>query len=187
MQRLRALRFLAVLALVALVAVACGDDDGGSATDDDGADTGDATLGIDDPWSRAPADGQQATAVYGVVSNPGDTDVQLESASSPVTDVVELHITTMDDDGVMSMQEVPEGFTVPAGGTFVFEPGGPHIMLLDIDPATYPDEVEITLEADNGESLTFTAEVRTVEGGMDMDHDDMDDMEMDDMEMEDEG
>ncbi len=94
------------------------------------------------------------------------------SASSSVTDSVELHETIMGDDGAMQMVERgKEGFVVPAGGEFAFEPGGPHVMILDIDPATYPDEIEVTFTFDGVEPLTFTAEVRDVEddmGEMDM-------------------
>ena len=165
---------------LALVASACGDDD----TDTDaGADDGNggAALTIAEAWSRQPAEGQTATAVYGVVSNPTGEDVRIVAAASPVTDTVELHETLMDDEGVMSMQEVEEGFVVPAGGEFTFEPGGPHVMVLGIDPATYPAEVEVTLEFEGADALTFTAEVREAEG-TDMGHgDDMDgDMDMSD-------
>lgn len=175
-------RVLLAVSAVAFLAAACGDDDTTEGSTDD-------AVTIADPWSRQPADGQTATAVYGVVSNPTDTDVRIVSAASPVTGTVELHETLMDDDGVMSMAEVEEGFVVPAGGEFTFEPGGPHVMLLDIDPATYPESVEITLTFDEGSPLTFAAEVRAVEDDMDMDDmdhsDDMDDMDHSDDDMDD--
>ena len=171
-------RVVLAVSAVAFLAAACGDDDSAEGSTDD-------AVTITDSWSRQPADGQTATAVYGVVSNPTDTDLRIVSAASPVTDTVELHETLMDDDGVMSMVEVDEGFVVPAGGEFTFEPGGPHMMLLGIDPATYPESVEITLSFDAGSPLTFAAEVRAAEDDMDMDHSDMDDPDMDD-EMDDE-
>ncbi|MEZ5244530.1 MAG: copper chaperone PCu(A)C [Acidimicrobiales bacterium] len=180
-------RVLVAVAAVGLLAGACGDDD--EATDSSSEQPASELLTITDPWSRQPADGQTATAVYGVLSNPSDTDVRVVSAASPVTGTVELHETLMDDDGVMSMQEVEEGFVVPAGGEFTFEPGGPHIMLLGIDPATYPTTVEITLTFDSGDPLTFSAEVREVESSMDMgdsdmSHDDMGDSDMSDSDMD---
>lgn len=159
---------LPVLFGLVLFAAACGSD---SDTESTGAD--DTPVTISDPWSRQPADGQTRTAAYGVVSNPTDEDVRIVAASSPISDTVELHITTMDDDGAMSMQEVEEGFVVPAGGEFVFEPGGPHIMVLDIDSATYPASVEFSLDLEGADALNFTAEVR--ESTMQMDQD----MEMD--------
>lgn len=146
---------------VSSLAVSCGSAD----SDSDVSESSDQ-ISILDPWSRQPAETQTNTAVYGVVSNQADDDVRVVSASSPATDTVELHETLMDDSGAMSMQEVPDGFVVRSGDTFTFEPGGPHIMMLGIDPASYPDPVEVTLEFDNGESITFQAEVRMIDGGM---------------------
>jgi copper(I)-binding protein len=51
-------------------------------------------------------------------------------------------------------------------------------MMLDIDPADFVDEVEVTLIFDDGTELTVTAPVRSIDGmDMDTDHsgDDMDD------------
>lgn len=175
------LRWAALPVAAVLVLSACGDD----ADDADDAADG-AELTMTDAWSREPAEGQTRTAVYGVLSNPGDEDVTVVSASSPASDQVELHETLADDDGVMRMQEREEGFVIPAGGEFVFEPGGPHIMMLDIDPATYPDPVEVELTFDGADPLTFDAEIRAIDmdAEMDMDGGDMD-MEDGDMEMDD--
>lgn len=171
-------RSLAAMTLAVGLVAGCGSDDAGDASADDSG-TGTA-VSIVDPWSRQPAEGQTATAVYGTVVNDSGDDVTIVAASSPVTGTVELHETLSDDEGRMSMQEVPEGFVVPAGGEFSFEPGGPHVMLLGIDPTGYPAEVEVTFEIEGAGSLTFTAEVRAVDGSMD--HEDMDmddDTEMD--------
>lgn len=195
MRTIRRLPFTLLSAVLVVTAAlslaACGDDDETTveATDEAEAAVETATdeaateeepavepapaieLSISDAWSRQPADGQTVGAIYGIVSNPSDVDVTIVSASSPVSTQVELHETVTGDDGLMSMVEREDGFVVPAGGTFVFEPGGPHVMFLDIDAASYPDEVEVTFEFDLAEPLTVMAEVRALEGGMDMDHD----------------
>jgi copper(I)-binding protein len=87
----------------------------------------------------------------------------------------------------MMMQEKEGGYEIAAGETLTFEPGGAHIMLLDIDAATYPESVDVTLTFDDGSSIDFTAEVRAIDGGgaMTMDDGEMDDGEMDDGEMDD--
>lgn len=181
--RLHTSRLLLVLVPLLLAAAACG-----SSGDEDAASTG-SGLTITDPWSRQPADGQTVSAVYGVVSNSSGSDVRLVSASSSAAPVVELHETLMDDNGAMSMREKEDGFVVPADGSFTFEPGGPHIMFLEIDPATYPsDSVAVVLTTEGGETLEFDAEVRAIAGGgmgeMDeMDHSDGgDSMEGDSMD-----
>lgn len=163
--------------LLAAALAACGGDPATS-----------ADLEFTDVWSRQPAEGQFVSAVYGTVTNTGDTDVRITGASTDLTELTELH-EVISEDGLMTMREREDGFVVPAGGTFTFEPGGPHVMLREIDPATYPtDAVDVTFTFDAGEPTFVTAEVRSIAGG------DMGDMEMDDgmddgmdgMEMDDE-
>ncbi|MFK8025499.1 MAG: copper chaperone PCu(A)C [Ilumatobacter sp.] len=171
---------LSVVAVAGLSvgAVACGDD---SIED----------LGVSDARSREVADGATTGVVYATVSNPNDEAIQIESASASIDARVELHNVEMTDEGTMSMFEVEEGFSVPAGGEFVFEPGGPHIMLLDVDSATFPDdEFEVTLTLSEGDPITFIAPVEAIgdDAMSDMDEMDHSDDEMDhsdgDMEME---
>lgn len=198
---------LAPLAASALVLslAACGSDDdsGSSATtaapattmaDDMASDTtmaggdmaempgGEATAGditVTDVWVRQPAEGQTTSAAYGTITNNGDADVTLVGASVPFDATVEIHETLMGDDGVMTMQEREDGFVIPAGGTFTLEPGGPHIMMIDVDPADIVDSVEVTMIFDDGTELTVTAPVRELTGMADMG--DMGDDDMGDM------
>jgi copper(I)-binding protein len=142
---------------------------------------GEATVGditVTDVWMREPAEGQTLSAAYGTITNAGDADVTLVSASVPFDATVEIHETIMSDDGSMQMQEVPEGFVVPAGGSFTLEPGGPHIMLIDIDPADITGTIDVTMVFDDGTEVTVGAPVRSLdmgdmgsdmEGGMDDD------------------
>jgi copper(I)-binding protein len=198
---------LAPLAASALIfsLAACGSDDDGASSDtvvettddmatgttmaddmasDDMAEMpgGEATVGdlaVTDAWARQPADGQTASAAYATITNNGDTDVTLIGGSVPFDATVEIHETLMGDDGSMQMQEREDGFVIPAGGSFTLEPGGPHIMLLDIDPADFVGEIDVTMIFDDGTELTVTAPVRSIDGmDMDMDEsgDDMDDM-----------
>lgn len=186
-------RSIALAAVAALGLAACGSDDpasSDSSTEVTAESTG-SGVEIADPWSRQPAEGQTTSAVYGAVTNNTAETIRAVSATTSVTDTVELHEVLMNDEGQMTMQEKDGGFEIAAGETFVFEPGGPHIMLLGIDAATYPDTVDVTLTFDNDVAISFTAEVRPIGD------DDMDDMgetdgthqmddggEMDDGEME---
>jgi periplasmic copper chaperone A len=161
-RRIRPRTLIAVPALAVLALAGCGDDEDAAPAAETA--TAEAGITVTDAWSRQPAEGQAVTAVYGIVSNPTDTDVTVIAASTDVTDNVELHETLMGDDGAMSMREKEDGFVVPAGGEFVFESGGPHVMLFDIDAATYPAMIEVTLEFDNADPVTFMAEVRSLDG-----------------------
>jgi copper(I)-binding protein len=175
MKRNTVIASVAALAALSFGAVACGSDA------DSSADAESASLIVSDARSREPAEGQTRGVVYVSVANPTDNDVTIVSATSPTSDQVELHDTTMADDGAMSMAEAPEGFTVPAGGEFVFEPGGPHIMLLDIDPADFPtDEVEVTFALSDGDPISFVAPIEEI-------GDDIEEMDDDAMEEMDEG
>lgn len=142
-----------------------------------GGEPGEIT--IEDPWSRQPAPGQPTSAVYGLIKNTTGADVRIVSASTNVTETTEIHETIIDEAGVMSMREKTDGFVVSAGGSFSFEPGGPHIMLMGIDPDTYPETVTVTLNFDNNETMEFEAEVREIAGMAGMDHGDMDHGSMD--------
>jgi periplasmic copper chaperone A len=187
---------LAPLAAAALVfsLAACGsDDDSSSDTVDTTSQTtmagtdmaempgGEATAGditVTDVWVRQPAEGQTRSAAYGTITNNGEADITLVGGSVPFDATVEIHETVMDDAGTMQMQEREDGFVIPAGGSFTLEPGGPHIMLIDIDPADFVGEIDITMIFDDGTELTVTAPVRSL-AGMDMEGDMEGDMDGD--------
>ena len=180
----------AALALTFSVAACGSDDDATDATDAPAAtgemaddemaddemamDGGEATVGdlaVSGVWVREPAEGQTRSAAYGTVTNNGDSDVTLVAAAVPFDATVEIHETLMDDDGTMQMKEVPDGFVVPAGDSFTLEPGGPHIMLIDIDPADIVGTIEVTMSFDDGTDVVVEAPVRPLDMDMDSDSD----------------
>ena len=181
-------RSIALAAVAVLGLAACGSDDDAASGDDIEQAASAADITMADPWSRQPADGQTTSAVYGAVTNNTDGTITAISATASVSDTVELHEVLMNDEGQMSMQEKEGGYEIAAGETFVFEPGGPHIMLLDIDAATYPETVDVTLSFDNDVTIEFVADVREI-GDDAMEMDGTEDGEMEDgdgmVEMED--
>ncbi len=147
--------------MVTAALAACGDEPATS-----------ADLEFTNVWTREPAVGQPNAAIYGTVTNTGATDVTITGASVEVTDRVELHEVVMDD-GLMTMQQRDGGFVVPAGGSLTMEPGGLHIMVFGIDAETYPsDALDVTFTFDNGAPTFASAEVRAIDGGMDMEETD---------------
>lgn len=164
---------LAMTALLALGLAACGGDD-----DDDGG--GAVTVG--DPYVRSA--GQGVAAAYFTLTGGGEDD-RLIGASSDVAATAQVH-EVVTEGSSSQMQEV-EGIDIPAGGAITFEPGGYHLMLIDLDHALeVGEEVEFTLEFENAGEVTVTADVEDFseridgeEDGMDMgdgeeDHDDHD-------------
>jgi copper(I)-binding protein len=164
------LAVVAALAAAALTgcATAAGDPQTPVATASD-------SITIQDAWAKSADSGM--SAAFGVLVNDGDADVTVVSASSSASTMIELHETVENDSGEMVMREVEGGFVIPAGGTFPLEPGGNHIMFMDVtEPLVAGAEVEITFTFDDGSTFTFTAPVKdysganeNYEGDMDMD------------------
>lgn len=63
--------------------------------------------------------------------------------------------------GMMEMREV-DGIDVPAGGTVRLEPGGYHVMLLDlVEPLVEGQTIPITLRFEGLDPVNVVAEVRS--------------------------
>lgn len=157
-------------------AAACGSDDtssdAGSGDSAEEAVTGDVT--VTDPWVREPADGQTLAAGYGTITNGTDDTITLVGASASITATLEIHETSVNDEGTMSMAEKEGGFEIAAGESFALEPGGPHVMMLDIDPTEFDEAIALTFEFDSTE-VEVEAEIRSIGEAMDdMDMDEMD-------------
>lgn len=105
------------------------------------------------------------TGSFGTLVNGTDQEITVTGGSSPVAGVVELHEVVMAD-GEMVMQPKPGGFVVPAGGSLTLEPGGLHVMLMDLKETVAPGvEVPITLTLSNGDSVTYTTVAKDFAGG----------------------
>ncbi len=150
----------------------CGQDEDEAAVEAADASPDREAVTVADAWTREPAATQTRAAVYATLTNDTDDPVRVVSAASSLTDQVELHETIADDDGAMSMREVSEGFIIPARSQFRFEAGGPHIMLVGIDPASFPsDHVDITLSLDEGAPVMIEAAVEAIAGASGDEHD----------------
>ena len=61
----------------------------------------------------------------------------------------------------MTMQQV-DSVDIPAGGSVAFEPGGLHVMLLDLpDPLEIGETFDLTLTTADGVEIIVPVEVRT--------------------------
>ena len=166
--RRAALASLLVLPLAACSAGADGgsgasDEGSGAASDGGAAAPGSGAITVTDPWVKAADEGM--TAAFGIITNGTDADLVLTAVTTPATDMVQLHETTSDGSGGMSMQEKGGGFPLPAGGDLVLEPGGDHIMLMDLPEPLQPgDTLELTLVFSDGTEHRFTATVKDFTG-----------------------
>ncbi len=124
---------------------------------------------VSDPYVRAVPPGQPNSAAFMTLMNHGDQARSLVAAKSPAAKVVELHTHTMEE-GMMKMRRVDK-IDIPAQGSTVLEPGGLHVMLIDLtQDLKEGDKVAVTLVFANGEEQQVEAPVRKIQM-MQMNHD----------------
>lgn len=147
---------MAVLGL-ALGLTACGEDPAPAA---EGTD--EPRVVVEDPWVRATTgtEDPSMTAAFMVIDNDGDAEVTVTGATSPVAGVVELHEMAVVD-GETVMRATEDGFTLAPGRGQVLQPGGLHVMLMDLQTELAPgDEVALTLLLDDGTEVPVEAPVK---------------------------
>jgi copper(I)-binding protein len=92
--------------------------------------------------------GEEADALMGV------------SVDSSVAMMAEVHETSMDDEGMMAMQEV-SAIDIPAEAEVKLEPGGFHVMLMQLAaPLENGDEFTVTLEFENAGEMEVDVTVQ---------------------------
>lgn len=160
-----------VVIAAAVTLAACSSDD---AAEVETPDTEQALV-AEDFWIKATDD--SLTGAFGTITNTGSDEVELVAATATLAGVTELHEMAMDDDGAMVMQEIEGGLPLPAGGELILEPGGNHLMLLDLSDDIEPgDEVTINLGFSDGTDLTVAATAKDYSGANETyDPDDADD------------
>ena len=103
------------------------------------------------------------------ILNTGDTDDRLVSASSSVSEHVELHIMRMDGE-VMKMQSQPDGFVIAAGEKVELKPGGKHIMFIGVEtPFVEGEDVSVMLHFEHAGTVELTLHAIPI-GASAMDH-----------------
>jgi len=143
--------------VLALAVIACSPagSSGGSPTAVAGG-----PLVIRDAWVRAaPAGG--TSAAYMSMTNGRLAADSLVGVSAPdITDSASPHQTSTDASGMTGMTHT-ESLAIPAGGTVVLEPGGFHIMLMDLKhDLKAGDRVRLILAFEQAGVLNVDAEVR---------------------------
>jgi hypothetical protein len=151
---------------------------------------GGSSIDVKKPWARTSPMEATNGAVYMVLTNESKSDEALVGASVPasVAMVTEIHETVMGSDGsmgstgttmaggmgstgttmaggmgsggTMTMREV-EQIVIPAESTVKLEPGGYHIMLVDlVEPLETGSKIKVTLEFESGKTQTVKAIVK---------------------------
>jgi copper(I)-binding protein len=154
-------KFLPVTALVLGMFLAVGVSSEASA---------DEPAAVRDAWVRAPAPGQSIAGAY--MELTASAKSALVSVTSPVAARGEMHSTSMEG-GIMRMRPA-DRIELPRGKTVKLEPGGLHVMLIDLKRTLKSGEkvpLVLTVQRADGSRATLTvqAEVRAA-GGMAMHH-----------------
>lgn len=106
-----------------------------------------ANISVTDAWARATMPGQKVSGAYMQIQS--DADARLVGVSSPAVPRVEVHEMKMDGD-VMRMREV-QTVDLPKGTTVSLQPGGLHIMLMNLPkPITAGEVIPLTLTVESG-------------------------------------
>ncbi|MBN34521.1 MAG: hypothetical protein CMM46_07035 [Rhodospirillaceae bacterium] len=142
------------------------------------------------PWIAEPPPGVSTVAGYVVIDNDGDAAERLIAVSAPFAEKAELHSSSFNDEGIMTMREVEQGLEVEAGGSVYLEPGGYHIMLFGVEETLVSGDLHmltLTFEHAGEAEVEFVIQKRDEpsghgdaiddEGGMTMDHDTSMDMD----------
>lgn len=102
-------------------------------------------LKVDGAWIQAVPDSASATAAYMTLTNFGKTPLELLGARTSVAERIEPMITTKGESGMVGMERVPS-LPIQAGGKLILQPGGNHLMIMDLKQHPSPgDKVKITL------------------------------------------
>lgn len=173
MKNTRIVRTAAVLAALGLTAAACGSDE--------------AAVEVDGAWARTSPMSAEAGAAYFQISSETDDVLIGASVDASVAGTVEIHETRMveghsEDDAMddsmemddsamedgemeMDMSDVMEMVEVgrielPAGETVSLEPGGLHIMMLDLPaPLENGDTFDLTLDFETADDQVITVTI----------------------------
>jgi copper(I)-binding protein len=138
---------LFVLLLIELFLVACTSGDQGG-------------IAIEGVWGRPSPSSASNAAFYMTIENTGQEPDSLFEAAIDICRATELHISNIDDAGVMSMQQVQQ-IDIPAGETVALEPGGLHVMCIDRQADLTPgDLLSISLSFTQAGEIVVEAEIR---------------------------
>jgi hypothetical protein len=102
-------------------------------------------INISAPFTRATLPNAPVAGGYLTIENTGTEDDRLVSATTPIAGDAQIHDMAMEGD-VMKMRHLTDGLVIPAGQTVTLEPGGLHIMLMNLNGKLVEGEtVTVTL------------------------------------------
>ncbi len=124
-----------------------------------------AAIQVGQPWAPATPPVATVGAGYATITNPGDQADRLLGGESPAAGRVEIHLMRHDN-GVMTMRPLPDGVEIPPGATLELQPGGVHLMFLNLTkPLQAGEIIPVTLEFQDAGLIEAQFTVRPLTGG----------------------
>ena len=116
-------------------------------------------LEVDNAWARATPGKSAIGAAYVTIRSP--TADKLVAASSPIAKKAEMH--TMSMEGMVMKMRPVAGIDLPAGQAVTLQPGGLHIMLVDLaKPLKAGQTFPLTLTFEKAGSKTVNVAVEKI-------------------------
>lgn len=173
----RSLRRLVALATLAVVSLAAcgGDDETDSSPDTSTVAAGD--VEITGAWARTSPSMASMGAAYMTIASAGGDRLLGASVDASIAAAAEVHEVVMEmgsdtsmsmgsdttmamNSGEMTMREV-ESVEIPAGESVVLQPGGYHVMLIDlVAPLEVGSTFDVVLTFETAGDVVVTVEVR---------------------------
>lgn len=127
-------------------------------------------VDADDLWLRQSIPGQSNGAGFGSITNNGSQDIQLIGGGIAIADDVEIHRHVRE--GEQMRMEAMDALTIPAGQSVTLQPGGYHLMLMNLsEPLAVGDEHELTLVFSDGAILKVKVPVKELVQRRESSHD----------------
>jgi periplasmic copper chaperone A len=114
---------------------------------------------IENAWARPGNEGRMSAGYFTIVNYETEADT-LIGVSSDLAQFTEIHESYEQEGGMMGMREVSE-LVIPAQSTVNFEPGGLHIMFIQLTQPFIADEsLLLTLHFSNSGERVIPLTVR---------------------------
>ncbi len=130
-------------------------------------------ITVVDAYARSASPMAKTGAAFLVIENNTGAADRLIGVASPAAKLVQLHAHVENEQGVMSMKHVKEGFALPAGGMIMMQRGGGHVMFMGLTaPFEQGKMVPLTLIFEKAGEVEVDVPVdlerKPGEGGLDM-------------------
>ena len=114
---------------------------------------------IENAWVRPAAKGMNSALYFNINNITAKADA-LYKVTSKVAELVQLHATVKNADGTEGMKEIKQ-IAVPANGVIKFEPGGYHVMLINLkNKLKVNSKIEFTFYFKTGGNVKVKAVVK---------------------------